>query len=1009
MKISSLLSSMINFIILIIASFAMINIIHFSWIIAEPEGFWGFFYFLGITGVVMFTLVVAIVIIFFLFSGILFLVSDFPNNFSLKNIVKPLGYLILILVILFVNTLTGSGISMYINKKIADRYSYLNESEKLINEGKYNEALEYSKKAYEKFGNVSAPSHFFVLSWLFQKTDFGIEKILTKQYATTINYAYCLDQNRTDLDLAVKLYIKALNISDTSFLKEDEDYKIFPIHSLADLNLNKGNYAQAETYFNELLQFSNKSTNDDIEYVCISQETFANYYLQTGDFNKAKLLREKNVELWEEKDQSLKSLQYLTLLLSATSSEIITQNFNEAGKYLIKAKPLAEKRNEMVVYPVFLLMKGIYCNYVSLNGKGNEEIIEKGWLEKIESIFKKSKSISEKFKDEAETCFIEVLNNEKSANGNKSLGYAQGLHRLAIFYIEQGNKIKANELLMEAKQICEKYKTSNIHLYNTVLLASAISEYKLKGYDSIKNNLEELEQYYFNRLIANYAFLTEIEREKYKNLVDNNLAAINSIYIATNTPETRSKMYNNIIATKEIALYANENTRNFLRTLNDSMKNEYYGIIKQRDSIEIVKNKVANVKEEVNNSVLLKEKAIQTKISSMLGFKQFDPRAIKWNNISTNLKENEISIEFVHNNINHSEQYYALVIKKDFTAPELIPLFEEKVLKNLLNQPGNSEDRINAIYGKLKDSLYSLIWKPLEGNLTNIQKAYISVSGILYGVSFLAMLNDRDIDIILLGSTRQIAMKTEDKGQKYSSAVLVGGVNYGKSLNSNNKIGSNRSNFTNLPFTNREVQDIDIILSSNRPEIKVNLVKGDSASEVFFNNLVKRKPDILHLATHGYYYPSENINSSNLLIDPFSSSNLSPMLNSGIVLSGVNNASNLNSENDGFLSAQEIARMDLSNLDLTVLSACETGLGKIDGSEGVFGLQRAFKQAGAKSLLMSLWKVPDEETASLMNQFYDNYFHKRLSKSMALKMAQNEMKLKNKSPFTWGGFILLER
>jgi CHAT domain-containing protein len=133
------------------------------------------------------------------------------------------------------------------------------------------------------------------------------------------------------------------------------------------------------------------------------------------------------------------------------------------------------------------------------------------------------------------------------------------------------------------------------------------------------------------------------------------------------------------------------------------------------------------------------------------------------------------------------------------------------------------------------------------------------------------------------------------------------------------------------------------------------------------------------------------------------------MLNSGIVLSGVNNASNLNSENDGFLSAQEIARMDLSNLDLTVLSACETGLGKIDGSEGVFGLQRAFKQAGAKSLLMSLWKVPDEETAILMNQFYYNYFHKRMSKSMALKFAQNEMKHKNKSPFAWGGFILLEK
>lgn len=1008
MRISKLLSSIITLLIVIVVSYLVINIIHFSWMIAEPEGFWGFFYFLGITGVVLIACAVAIGVIFFLLAGMFFLFSDFPRNLTLKNILKPLGYLLVILFILFINMLTESGISMYVNKKIADRYSYINKSDELFNEGRNKDALEYSKKAYEKYGNVTSSTQFFILSWLFQKTDYDKRKTLTNQYASTINYAYCLDRNRIDLDLAEKLYIEALKLSDTSLLKEEQDYKIFPLLSLADLNLNKGSYAQAETYFNQLLQYSNKTTNDDIEYVCMSQETFAAYYLQVGDINKAKTLREKNVTLWEEKDQSLKSIQYLIFLLSATSSEIISQNFDEAGKYLIKAKPLAEKRNKKAVYPVFLLMKGIYCNYVSLNGKGDEDLIEKGWFNKIASIFNKDMTSSEKFKAEAESCFLEVLNIEKSANGDKSIGYAQGLHRLASFYIEQGDKVKGNQLLKEAKQLCENYKTSNIHLYNSVLLASAISEYSLKGYDSIKNNLEELEQYYFNKLIANYAFLTEIEREKYKNLVDNNLAAINSIYIATNTPETRSKMYNNILSTKEIALYANENTRNFLRTLNDSLKTEYYDNIKQRDSIELIKNKGALINEDVGNNVLLKEKAIQTKISSMPGFKQFDPRSIKWNNISAALKDNEISIEFVHSNIDLSEHYYALVIKKDFTAPELIPLFEEKVLKNLLNQPGNSEDRINAIYGRLKDSLYSLIWKPLEGNLNNIQKAYISVSGILYGVSFPAMLNDKNLDIILVGSTRQIAMKTEDKIQKYSSAVLMGGVNYGNSLNSNNKVGSNRSNYTNLPFTNKEVQDINIILSTTRPEIKVNLVKGDSASESSFRNLEKRKPDLIHLATHGYYYPGNNFSSSNFLTEKYSGTNLSPMLRSGIVLAGANNSPGSDTENDGFLSAQEISRLDFANLDLAVLSACETGLGETIGSEGVFGLQRAFKLAGTKSLIMSLWKVPDEQTSELMALFYSNYMTGR-TKSKALKDAQLAMKKKYKAPFIWGGFIILER
>ena len=77
-------------------------------------------------------------------------------------------------------------------------------------------------------------------------------------------------------------------------------------------------------------------------------------------------------------------------------------------------------------------------------------------------------------------------------------------------------------------------------------------------------------------------------------------------------------------------------------------------------------------------------------------------------------------------------------------------------------------------------------------------------------------------------------------------------------------------------------------------------------------------------------------------------------------------------------------------------------------SEGVFGLQRAFKLAGAKSLIMSLWKVPDEQTSELMTLFYSNYMT-GMSKSNALKDAQLNMRKKYKDPFKWGGFILLEK
>ena len=100
--------------------------------------------------------------------------------------------------------------------------------------------------------------------------------------------------------------------------------------------------------------------------------------------------------------------------------------------------------------------------------------------------------------------------------------------------------------------------------------------------------------------------------------------------------------------------------------------------------------------------------------------------------------------------------------------------------------------------------------------------------------------------------------------------------------------------------------------------------------------------------------------------------------------------------------------MNFSNLDLVVLSACETGLGEINGSEGVFGLQRAFKLAGARSLLMSLWSVPDKQTAELMSLFYSNYLQ-GISKSRALKNAQVDMRKKYKNPCYCGVFMLLGR
>ena len=203
-----------------------------------------------------------------------------------------------------------------------------------------------------------------------------------------------------------------------------------------------------------------------------------------------------------------------------------------------------------------------------------------------------------------------------------------------------------------------------------------------------------------------------------------------------------------------------------------------------------------------------------------------------------------------------------------------------------------------------------------------------------------------------------------------------------------------------------------------------NIVNGKKATKKSILELDGRETlFVLHLATHGFFFPNiekELPKDMNMLI---SEDNISfsynkniykasedPMFRSGLIFAGANKYWGKESENtvndNGILTASEISNLDLSSCELVVMSACDTGLGDIKGSEGVFGLQRAFKMAGVKNIIMSLWKVPDKQTAELFEEFYRLTFEGK-SIHKAFKMAQAKMK-KKYSPYNWAGFVLLE-
>jgi len=132
------------------------------------------------------------------------------------------------------------------------------------------------------------------------------------------------------------------------------------------------------------------------------------------------------------------------------------------------------------------------------------------------------------------------------------------------------------------------------------------------------------------------------------------------------------------------------------------------------------------------------------------------------------------------------------------------------------------------------------------------------------------------------------------------------------------------------------------------------------------------------------------------------------LLRSGLALAGVNTwlkgQSPPSDAEDGLLTAEDVTGMDLLDTELVVLSACETGLGEVRTGEGVFGLRRSFVLAGADTLVMSLWKVADQQTRELMEEFYSRILAGE-PRAQALKNAQMSIRSKHPHPFFWGAFI----
>ncbi len=388
--------------------------------------------------------------------------------------------------------------------------------------------------------------------------------------------------------------------------------------------------------------------------------------------------------------------------------------------------------------------------------------------------------------------------------------------------------------------------------------------------------------------------------------------------------------------------------------------------------------------------------------------------AVGWRDVQSRLSDDDIAIEFLEIPLSgDSAIYAAMTLRRGYDCPRFTRLFEKHQLTGL--------DR-SLLFSS--PALYDLVWKPLEEELSGMKNVYFSPAGELHRtaieyapVSEDTIFSDR-YNAFRLSSTRQLAV-TGDNGNDVDGegAVLYGGLRYNArpsviAADSRKYAASDDgtrsapvmpelaadsliargTRIAELPATKVEVDSIGTMMRGR--SVDVSLFTDTTGTEASFKALSGQRRGIIHIATHGFF--GKNDPADKALATPDAGRTTrhmedKAMTRSGLLFAGAANAWQMpDTVDNGILTAQEVSALDLRGLDLCVLSACETGLGEITG-EGVFGLQRGFKKAGAGTLMVSLRPVYDKATGLLMTEFYRNLLAGK-SKTASLKAAQQYLR-----------------
>lgn len=442
--------------------------------------------------------------------------------------------------------------------------------------------------------------------------------------------------------------------------------------------------------------------------------------------------------------------------------------------------------------------------------------------------------------------------------------------------------------------------------------------------------------------------------------------------------------------------------------LNDQIKEWEKKYVQYADSILTATSEVSRLESTLMNRC--------KSVGDITSFMDVD-----YNSVKKSLGKNDVLIDFTDFVPNAGgRRYAAYIVNKKQKYPLLKPLFAESQIDSLgIVRPDMFYDKDFAA------EVIKLLWNPLKEHILEGSTVYYVPSQMLFQVCLESLpLEDGTLlgdhyHFVRLSSARELVRKHNKSNA--ASAVLYGGLQYDLEPNvmaENAKqydlsslmvmrgdyIVRGDSIFRELPGSKVEVERISEIL--NRSKFEVTPYTGVNGTEESFLSMHGKAPRILHLATHGFYYTPSEAEEVDYLRGYSDAMSLS-----GLIMSG-GNAAWLGEELPagtlgGVLTANNIAHLDLSNTDMVVLSACQTGQGNAT-AEGLYGLQRAFKKAGVGTMVMTLWSVSDKVATEFMIKFYESLVENDWDKHKAFEQTKSYIRTQHPDPYHWAAFVMLD-